>query len=101
MLIDCTKTITVYLLDDSQVTFAAGDYSATDAGDSCYVRGNGVIGKSGSYKRDKYSGTINFRIIKELKFTEPVSAWQTTPLLIALSIVIALIVFFSTTNFKT
>ena len=101
LFLDSTKSVTLYLIDGRIISFTAGNYSAHDTGDSCYVKGNGIIYKNGSYKHVPFSGTVNFRDIKDMKFYEPPPQWQTTPLIIAASIIVALIVFLSTANFKT
>lgn len=101
LFIDSTKSITLYLLDDQQVSFSAGNYSATDAGDSCYVSGSGVVSKKGSRQQEQFSGTINFRQVREMKYSDPAPTNSLTPLLVAGSLIMVFIVFFTTKAFKT
>ncbi|MFA5834836.1 MAG: hypothetical protein WDA22_15275 [Bacteroidota bacterium] len=99
LFLDSTKSITLYLIDGRIVSFAPDNYTAKDNIDSCFVTGTGVVSKEGSYKQEYFSGTINFRAIKEMKFSEPPPTSSLTPLLVAASLIVALLVFMTT--FKT
>jgi hypothetical protein len=96
LLIDSSKSITISLFDGRVINFRAGDYSVTDMPDSSFIMGNGIIVHKQTSKNEVFIGTIYLREIKELKYREPAPTWQTTPLIIVGSLIIAIAIFVST-----
>jgi hypothetical protein len=98
---DASKSIRVVLYDNRVIRFSEGDYTVSDKADSTFLSGTGVQYTKTNERQHKFEGRIGFREIKEMQIIEPASKWQTTPLIIVGSLIVAFIIAISTLNFHT
>jgi len=98
LLVDSTKSITVYLFDSRIIKFKSGNYSVTESTDSSYITGIGLIVHKNSPKQETFSGIVGFREITEVKYREDAESSETNTLIVVGSIVVGVLVFLFTFN---